>query len=136
MTDAKERLREIWERAEKATPGAWKLDIEAEYGEFGSVLCYYPYGGVSEVEGKVVEVFRFRDDYGNDQGADGEFIAHAREDIPFLLAEVTRLMERESKAEAMAAGLDALMCALTPYERMTAMDKAEAALAAWQGKIG
>lgn len=65
-----ERLRQIRERAEKATPGPWTNDGCDISDPIGRRICF------------------IRDD------DDADFMAHTREDIPALLAEVERLRER------------------------------------------
>jgi hypothetical protein len=83
MTD--ERLKEIQERLNKATPGPWRIS---------------PRGGSDEerpfVDNKQYDVARMCHEAGvlgepSFAWADADFIAYAREDIPFLLAEVERL---------------------------------------------
>lgn len=71
LTD--EELAEIRERAEKATAGKWRVD----YG----VTAY----------DRTVTTESFEILCENVSPKDAEFIAHAREDIPKLLAEIERL---------------------------------------------
>lgn len=75
-----EELQAIKARAEAATPGPWRVDAgsEARYlraeGESGALMSdtqYYPW--TPDAEG------------------DWQFIAHARTDVPDLVAEVERL---------------------------------------------
>ena len=47
------------------------------------------------------------DEYGYMDQADAEFIAHAREDVPWLLAEVERLTAERDRARDLAARLEA-----------------------------
>lgn len=63
-----EELQQIRERAEKATAGPWEYD--------GSDIMAPPF---LDIVDHVYET------------ADADFIAHAREDIPALMAEVERL---------------------------------------------
>ena len=78
MTEPKrlndEELREIEQRAEKATPGPWKVESSTE-GDW--VLDNRD----DVIAGTFV------------QEGDADFIAHAREDVPALIAEVRRLRE-------------------------------------------
>jgi hypothetical protein len=77
-------LNMIKERAKKATPGPWYADDERWPGNEN--LQYWfdtHYDGVGAAATK----------------ADAEFIAHAREDIPRLVAEVERLREAIKTAE-------------------------------------
>jgi hypothetical protein len=73
LTD--EQLAEISKRAEAATPGDWCIydDIDAT-GERAFYL---------ETETEIIGDTR--------KSSDAEFIAHAREDVPKLLAEIERL---------------------------------------------
>lgn len=70
-----EQLTAIKERAEKATHGPWNADIYTIY---------------SEKDGHIAEVV---DD---NQFNNMHFIAHARQDIPALVAEVERLKDENS----------------------------------------
>ena len=81
MTD---RLDEIRARAEAATPGPWR-ELDAAYG----MIVHDT--GPDSAQIVVLADHRFG-------GPDSTFIAHAREDIPYLLAEVERL--RMAMAEA------------------------------------
>lgn len=81
-----EELAQIRERVEKATKGPWETSTSGDGIKAGkyhigviSKPHYFPYGlGTKE---------------------DASFIAHAREDIPKLLAEVERLSNRIQHAE-------------------------------------
>jgi hypothetical protein len=96
-----DRLKEIAERAEKATPGPW--EAWADGSQFvntrylptaRSVACsrireltrpWNPHALIAfGFSCEEYEVARFLT-------ADAEFIAHARQDVPFLLNEVARL---------------------------------------------
>lgn len=82
MTDALD-LDAIRARAEAATPGLWHGPHD---GEFGCVV-QGDFGWVTPGLGPEY-------DQDTDQGqADAEFIAHARQDVPDLLAEVERLRQ-------------------------------------------
>lgn len=87
-------------RVEAATPGPWKAD-GGEVSQHWSrpepwqevvsteVSCMsYCYGGTAR---------------GVERDADAEFIAHARTDVPALVAEVERLRAREGRVRALAA---------------------------------
>lgn len=73
-----ERLDEIEAREAKATEGPWGVDGPAQCGPGDSLAVYHVEDG-----GTVAYVQPSWDD--------AEFIAHARTDIPALLAEVERL---------------------------------------------
>lgn len=78
----KAELKAIKARADKATPGAWR---EFHYPEIS-------YGHRVEGGGRCVSESNTRD---REQDCfDGKFIAHAREDIPALLAWVGQLQEQ------------------------------------------
>ena len=84
-----EQLKAIEERAAKATPGPWFLDVDG-----------WPYRG-----GKYDGIVPYWDDQREPPGEGNpyspssisfdtlEFVAHAREDVPALLEEVKRLQE-------------------------------------------
>ena len=90
MSEA-ERLREIQERAEKATEGPWEIDHhEIEVGggtEYDQTIVCSP--------AKYICGSRKYDDYDvsevEDADEDMSFIANARADIPFLLELIKRL---------------------------------------------
>jgi hypothetical protein len=73
-----EELAAIKKRVEAATPGPW-----AATGEY---FCL-----AAPDATHVVCFGHDYDDYGDVKGPDAEFIAHARTDVPALLAEVERL---------------------------------------------
>jgi hypothetical protein len=75
-----EELRAIKERCEKATPGPWEWSdgtCDDEDGERHGYRCGPMWVDVCDQLAVPV--------------VDAEFIAHAREDVPALLAEVERL---------------------------------------------
>lgn len=80
MTD--EELEAIRARAEAATPGPWFVcsehETEIQRNEIG---CGFQNGGL------IADCCI--------QADDGRFIAHAREDIPALLAEIERIRRSE-----------------------------------------
>lgn len=90
-----EQLAEIEARANRATPGPWQRD-GCNGGEFYCVLAKNP-GHLSDLlctmRGRSSEV------------ADSDFIAHARTDIPLLIA---ALRERESEIESLRAECESL----------------------------
>ena len=75
MTD---RLDEIRARAEAATPGPWKQGDINSRGVISRFDVYSEHAGYVDV----ASVWN---------SEDRDFMAHAREDIPYLLAEVERL---------------------------------------------
>lgn len=95
MENQMERIKEIAARAEAATPGPWEWsdlpeDIETmpilkappcSVMDFGDCTQYYPTEGRPPSE------------------ADAEFIAHSREDIPYLLVALKASEETQSAAE-------------------------------------
>lgn len=79
---SEEKIEEIRKRSQASRPGPWKSNIEGRDHYSGSNFIMVP-GDSSEMttlefSGKVTE-------------ADQDFIAHAREDIPALIAEIERL---------------------------------------------
>ena len=82
-------LQKIKERCEKATPGPWKA-LNIPYNGYddpeivtkdGTYICQTTYDMQSQSEKHNVD-------------EDMEFIAHAREDIPKLIAEVEKLKKK------------------------------------------
>lgn len=85
-----ERLAEIRARCEAATAGPWWHDWNMGGSPNEVWVSGDSWGLICTTDGGV-----------GDEDKDAEFIAHAREDIPALLAEVERLRgENEANAEA------------------------------------
>lgn len=90
MTDTSARVVEIRERCERTTPRPWLLK-----GEHNWWWVTHPNGDWSMWKSGGYRIAQSHD--GNPKATeDFAFIAHAREDIPFLLSEVKRL-EAENK---------------------------------------
>ncbi|MGY1579204.1 hypothetical protein [Streptomyces sp. MN13] len=100
LTDA--RLAEITARVEAATPGPWRTD--------GWEIYQGGEGEAPDLMKWIGETCRV-DDYDGSRN-DADFIAHAREDVPALLAEVQRL-----KAELAGARERALHEAADWFDR-------------------
>jgi hypothetical protein len=86
------RLREIAERAEKATVGPWKVQgLGPEVQRLGAYV-YSPYLGSVCSCPKESDLF-------SGHTYNMEFIAHARSDIPWLLDQLTAALARAEAAE-------------------------------------
>lgn len=83
-----ERLDAIREREAKATAGPWDVEGSAYCGPLDTLTVYPVEDGGALA-------------YVQPSWEDAEFIAHAREDVPALLAEVERLRTRAALADAM-----------------------------------
>lgn len=92
LTLGPDQLAAIATRAEAATPGPWCTDHTWDI-----------YQGAEYVPGVSRWIGEMRRDVANEPFADAEFIAHARQDVPALLAEVDRLRARIAGLEALAA---------------------------------
>ena len=91
-----ERLAEIRERAENATPGIWSVRrADPEY----SVIIE----PTDDYSGDCMITF------GSEILQDARFIAHSRADIPDLLAEVDRLTRELAEAQGKVDGLLSLL---------------------------
>ena len=83
------RIKAIKERVEKATPGKWKVEIyyhDEPYEEFiksAAIVC----------RNRTIT----RNDWSNPVMADLEFIANARQDIPYLLKKIEELEQEVMK---------------------------------------
>ena len=84
-----QRLQEIKERAEKATPGPWKVYQDAISTSIGTEFIHPQLNGPMPVITDAYHVGGAINIYIDD--ADAEFIAHARQDVPALIAEIERL---------------------------------------------
>ena len=108
MTDAE--LQAIRERAEKATPGPWRHCYRRSY-DGGGIYAGVPNHPCETVNDRFDDcdcstlpvVLAVESEYLVGPDADGEFLAHARSDIPALLSEVYRL-----RAELVKYGNDIL----------------------------
>jgi len=87
-TNPADRLAEIAQREQHATKGPWKSDGEEEPQVYAGAcqLC-------SVLAGECVRVSEF-DKFRSLRRRNAEFIAHAREDIPWLLAELRTLQQQ------------------------------------------
>ena len=89
------QLKEIRERADKATPGEWEDETWGTY--------YTPEGiGLTSVGG--IRYVSSWEEFKQDK-KDVEFIAHARQDIPALLDEVDRLNNKLAVIDDIMDGL-------------------------------
>jgi hypothetical protein len=91
MTD--EELAAIRERVEQATPGPWNVFKGVIWGRAGSSGPYQLSIAKNANISTVVEDTDSADWRDSRIGADLGFIAHARQDIPALLAEIAALRE-------------------------------------------
>ena len=82
-----DRIAEIRARLEAATPGPWEAVKWEDYDHMNGYVETW------DVEGPD------HDGDGNGQ-QDAEFIAHARDDVPFLLAEIERLSTALAERDA------------------------------------
>lgn len=94
-------LQEIKEREARADKGPWKWANNS----YNDPTGYYSYEGAVLLNGDDVEVLSATEASGPDSSGGGcppelansLFIAHAREDIPALIAEVERLQEENKQ---------------------------------------
>jgi len=86
-----EQLSAIEQRAAAATPGPWASASDSETGALPIICGVTQYG---EVQYLIDDVATLRD---------AAFIAHAREDVPALCAEVRRLRDLVAELEEMKA---------------------------------
>jgi len=83
-----DRIAEIKERCDAATPGPWKIVFQNEYGK-----CVLVDRGCREVIYSLYNAVHII-------GANADFIVHTREDIPFLLGAVELLQEQIDYCES------------------------------------
>lgn len=88
-----QRLQEIKKRAEKATPGPWKVEESRYEGRFNAASVNENYDLPACLMG--IE--------------DAEFIAHARQDVPALVVEIERLQNTIALHEVNKRNLDAMI---------------------------
>lgn len=92
MTD--EQLSEIEARANAATPGPWAAGVDHHY--FGHAYINTPTDCYEIDDTARMNASAYDDErrHHNQLDADAVFMAHAREDVPALVAEVRRLRTR------------------------------------------
>lgn len=92
-----DRLKEIEERCSKATPGSWK------YGGQGWIFAnaLVPDDGKSRAMRDLLASLTTSDD-------DGFFIAHAREDVPWLVRQVVLLAATVERVKVLADTWDSI----------------------------
>lgn len=83
------KIKEIQERVEKATPGRWKVE---KYYHDEPYEKYIKSAAIVCGKGTIT-----RNDWSNPLETDLEFIAHARQDIPYLLKIIDELNEKFNK---------------------------------------
>lgn len=89
------RIEEIRARCEAATAAPWEADYNVPFTT--------DFVGIMTMNGYIVEANNFDSDEENTREEDAEFIAHAREDIPYLLELLTE-RDAEIKRLRIAAG--------------------------------
>lgn len=88
-TDRENRLREIRERHAASTPGEWYVGRSRITSADTSPRIYYRHRGHEHSVARIAGV-KFIE-HGGSVESDAEFIAHAHQDVPFLLADIERL---------------------------------------------
>ena len=102
-----QRLQEIKQRAEKATSGPWKVYQDAISTSIGTEFIHPQLNGPMPVITDAYHVGGAINIYIDD--ADAEFIAHARQDVPALVAEIERLQNTIALHEVNKRNLDAMI---------------------------
>ncbi len=85
-----ERLKEIEERASKATKGPWFKEVDGDQ----------PWFWVTGTDKSADAIASYT------EPADAEFIVHARTDVPELIAYVRKLQEKNAKLREMLKSLE------------------------------
>lgn len=93
MSETERRLREIQERAEKATEGPWYAHHCGYHKEDPGSACGIATDPREDFEGyaDIVGDRAYDECHHPMTEEDAQFVAHAREDIPFLLQLVKKL---------------------------------------------
>lgn len=92
------RITEIRARAEQATPGPWEMHTDRNYYD-GPLVDVIPAGGGDGLLGGPGHYGFGIGDESPQSIADGAFIAHAREDVPYLLSALEASEARLKAAE-------------------------------------
>lgn len=90
MTD--EHLQAIHKRAAAASVGPWEADKAVVWGRRPDYPTWRP-------QIATTDVYPVKGDGSAQGGIDAAFIAHAREDIPLLLAEIDRLRAKVGETQ-------------------------------------
>jgi hypothetical protein len=118
-------LEEIRERADAATPGPWESDILVDCGNRPVVLLPDP-------DNADAADLLFAADAPSATEADAEFIAHAREDVPRLLAVVDAALKLADKYDAESKRL---WGQIRDADRRGVMTGSRSIDAAWNGDV-
>ena len=106
MTDTEKRIAEIKKRVTEAAPGPWRIYEEFDAYDSGSEPPFCIARGMQGADGKGLNK---GEDIECFDRVDAEFMAHAREDVPFLLAQLAAEREKREKAEAEVKRLRVLL---------------------------
>lgn len=101
----REELAEMKRRCEAAAKGPW----DAKHHEYGDEIWYGGRGcGMWQIEGPDTCFLAANDDLPDKEicAANAQFIAHARTDLPRLIAAHEELLEKPSLEDLMIAGYD------------------------------
>lgn len=93
---------EIRAREQAATPGPWEVDYNQPFSPDIQGIFKEDYGYVLKAEIPDDDEDEDEDDNQKQKSEDAEFIAHSREDIPYLLDEKARLKAALDEAERSA----------------------------------
>lgn len=115
-----ERLAEIEERANAATPGLWEAMCNSTDDDYEISVRVYP---EPRDRWAWIEICETDDDWGEDEdspvakepGANMRFIAHARSDIPWLIARVRELEAQAKRDVAVCKAASLYFKALDDY---------------------
>ena len=108
MTNTEKRIAEIKKRVAEAAPGPWR--IYEEFDNYASGSDEPPFCIARGMQGADGKGLNKGEDIECFDRVDAEFMALAREDVPFLLAQLAAEREMREKAEAEVADIpDALL---------------------------
>lgn len=113
MTEREQRLREIEARVEAVTPGPWK---SGHYAPTEQVSVYYDQ--IDEGQSCIARTTYTILDGPEQSISDMKFVAHARQDVPWLLAEVRRL---EKANLALSRSISVAGCSVCPVAESEAV---------------
>lgn len=105
ISDVTDRLEQIRKRSESATVAPWVVDTKENMGENWCVGCVMNCGAAANDSGDYSNYIVTTDNVpgsqmnGADARDDADFIANARQDVPWLLDEIERLRAENGRLQ-------------------------------------
>lgn len=99
-----ERIAEIRAREQAATPGPWEVEGKSHMA-FACIVSSSQYDPINDRQRRIVKMCGIASPAGEGSN-NASFIANARQDVPDLLTEVTRLRSRVARLEGVLRSVE------------------------------